>query len=138
MERHLPSTIPSKIIMLETPIQVLNRMNVAAWEEAYVDLSLQIPYARARHALILASLSPSGLIQANLLQVGHGIYDNLVGYNVWGNINLLKPAGIATCVAEPWVHYLVKITDRKYAYDISGAFNGNTVNIWHYLLGYVL
>jgi len=138
MERFRPATIPSKIIMLETPIQVLNRMNVAAWEEAYVDLSLQIPYPRARHAFILAALLPSVLIQADLLQVGHGIYDNLVDYNVWGNIELLKLAGIATCVAEPWVHYLVKITDRRYAYDISGAFNGNTVNIWHYLLGYVL
>jgi len=124
--------------MLETPIQVLNRMNVAAWEEAYVDLALQIPYARARYAIILAWLGISGADMATALGVGHGIYDNLVDYNVYGNINLVKEAGTLWVVPMPWVQYMVKITNRRYAYDISGGWGNNTVNIWHYLLGYVL
>jgi len=121
---------------LVPPVRVLNRIRGAS-EEAYVDLSTWTP-REAKYALILASCSPSGLNEADRLEVGHGIYDNLIDYNVYGNINLLKPAGTLDVVRVPWVLYAVALENSRYAYDITGTFGQNSVLLQHWLIGFYL
>jgi len=123
---------------IHPPIEVFSKI-VGAYEEAYVDVSSYVP-KEAKRAVILAALDPSAIIAANLLNVNHSIYDNLVDYNVYGSVSLLKLAGepADNIVCMPWCQYFVPLSpDRRYAYDISGDFNGNTVFIRHWLIGYL-
>jgi len=118
--------------------EILTRDNIGAVEEAYVDLSARVPKP-ARFALILVEFYPYTIVTADALSARSYLYDNLVDYNVYGLSWLEKAAAEAQVRwRQGRIQFILPLTGRKYAYDISGIFNANRVALKHWLAGYFM